>query len=215
MTNESVRTEVSESELLIGLITPNALKSLFVAFELGARWGAGKSMITLLASGATVDDMEGPLAEINALECDSLSQINQFAENVASYLKTPLEPTSSYVDEVMSVHETSKELQEEIQQTQTLGLFGHITSKAEEILRGATGDSNGFIQFIKTMGGVTHLSAGLTTKTLEDHRSGSEWESAIRQLESKGWIFDDGGNGTTFEVTGEGYAVADELRKQG
>ena len=155
LTNEAVRAEVHDAELLIGLITPNALKSLFVAFELGARWGAGKLMITLLASGATVDELEGPLAGFNALECNHRSQVIQFAEDVARCLKIPIEPTSSFDDEVAAVLETSIGLHEEIQQAQTLSLFDHITTMAEEILLDATDDgSNGFIRLMKPLGGV-------------------------------------------------------------
>ena len=39
-TDQSLRAEVHDAELVIGLITPNSLKSIYVSFELGARWGA-------------------------------------------------------------------------------------------------------------------------------------------------------------------------------
>ena len=49
--DERLRTEVHEAELLIGIITPASLRSAYVMSELGARWGAGKPMIPLLAFG--------------------------------------------------------------------------------------------------------------------------------------------------------------------
>jgi len=168
----------------------------------------------LLASGATVDDLEGPLAEINALECGNNSQVFQFVEDVARYLDVDLEPISSLADEVEGVIQASNQLHKEIQQEQTLSLFDHITSMATEILLDATEDRSGFIQYLRALGGSVHLSAGRTRKTTTEHRIGSEWKSAIGQLENEGWVIDDSGNGTSFEVTGEGYAVADELRKQ-
>ena len=57
--DETLRVEVHDAELLIGIVTPASLKSAYVMFELGARWGAGKRMIPLLASGATPSTWEG------------------------------------------------------------------------------------------------------------------------------------------------------------
>ena len=73
--DETLRIEVHDAELVIGLITPDSLKSLYVAFELGARWGISKPMIPLLASGATSLHFGGPLAGINALDCNNECQV--------------------------------------------------------------------------------------------------------------------------------------------
>lgn len=51
--DDTLRAEVHDSVVLIGLVTPHSLASAYVIFELGARWGAGRLMIPLLASGVT------------------------------------------------------------------------------------------------------------------------------------------------------------------
>lgn len=213
-TNEAIRAEVCGFKLLVGLITPNALNSLFVIFELGARWGAVKPMIPLLASGTTTDDLDGPLAEINALDCTNESQVIQFVENVACHMEVSLESPSSYIGEVTKVVEASSKLYENVQQEQSLALFRHIAAIAIEFLLAATKNRNGTIHLLETAGGAFVMSAGCKNETTEEHRTGSEWRSAIRQLEEKKWVIDCSGNGTVFEVTGEGYAVADELRNK-
>ena len=213
-TDEMLRIEVHDAEMSIGLITPNSLKSLYVAFELGARWGAGKPMVPLLASGVTPDDLEGPLAGINALNCESESQLNQLVEETSSRLGMPLRRPSVYFNEVKSVVEAAAASEMNIEEFSIANLFGHITIKEKELLLEAAENGQGTIQFIRAMGG-TVLSAGQISERLEDRRSEAEWESAIRQLETNGWVIDHSGSGTTYEVTGEGFAVADELRREG
>lgn len=106
-TDEQLRNEVHDASVLIGLITSNSLDSMYVAFELGARWGAGKPMLPLLALGATTDHLEGPLAGINVLSCDNESQIIQAIEEIATHLGITYESTSSYFAEVRNLVQMS------------------------------------------------------------------------------------------------------------
>ena len=95
--DERLRAEVHDAQLLIGLITPNSLGSAYVFFELGARWGAEKPMIPLLASGVTPEQLGGPLSGINALDSRVGGQVYQLLEDAAKYLNLDLDKTSSYV----------------------------------------------------------------------------------------------------------------------
>lgn len=52
-----VKTQGIYSNCLIGIITPNSLKSHWVMFELGARWGSGNPFAIILANGADYDDI--------------------------------------------------------------------------------------------------------------------------------------------------------------
>jgi hypothetical protein len=40
--DEQLRREVHDAEAFVGLISHRSLQSMYVLFELGARWGAGK-----------------------------------------------------------------------------------------------------------------------------------------------------------------------------
>ena len=101
--DQQLRFEVHDAKLVIGLLTPNSLRSAYVAFELGARWGAEKPMIPLLASGITPDDLEGPLAGINALDCRSASQIHQLVEESALHLEIAQNRPSTFTHQVSNL----------------------------------------------------------------------------------------------------------------
>ena len=99
-TDEWLRNEVHDADMVIGLLTPNSLRSAYVAFELGARWGTQKRMIPLLASGITPEVLEGPLGGINALDCGSDGQIHQLVEETASHLNIEPHRTSTFAHQV-------------------------------------------------------------------------------------------------------------------
>ena len=99
-TDEWLRNEVHDADMVIGLLTPNSLRSAYVAFELGARWGTQKRMIPLLASGITPEVLEGPLGGINALDCGSDGQIHQLVEETASHLNIKQHRTSTFTRQV-------------------------------------------------------------------------------------------------------------------
>jgi hypothetical protein len=96
-TNEQLRAEVHDADAFIGVISAQSLKSLYVAFELGARWGAGKPLIPLLAPGVDMHLLGGPLIGLNALRADSRAQLQQLVVDVAQVLQ--LSPESPQVYE--------------------------------------------------------------------------------------------------------------------
>jgi len=95
-TDEQLRNEVNSCEVLVGLITANSVRSAYVMFELGARWGQQKPMIPLLYGGE--DLLEGPLSGINALRLDVPAQMHQFISDLAAILKQQMESPAVYID---------------------------------------------------------------------------------------------------------------------
>ena len=47
-TDEQLKTEIHDSEVLVGLISAESMSSHYVLFELGARWGAKKPLFPLI-----------------------------------------------------------------------------------------------------------------------------------------------------------------------
>lgn len=43
--DDQLRHEVHDANAFIGLISYNSIRSMYVFFELGARWGAGKQLV--------------------------------------------------------------------------------------------------------------------------------------------------------------------------
>jgi hypothetical protein len=63
---------------------------MYVLFELGARWGAGKNLIPLVAPMSTLG---GPLSGLNALRADVSAQLHQLVQDLGRQLSiTPQSP---------------------------------------------------------------------------------------------------------------------------
>lgn len=101
-TNDQLRTEIKNVKMLIALLTRNSLASTYVLFELGARWAFDLPMIPVLA-GIDASEMRGPDNALNALSCNSDSQLIQLVEDVGEALSVPHESARSYMNVVREV----------------------------------------------------------------------------------------------------------------
>ena len=213
-TDELLRKEVDEAELLVGLITPNSLRSLYVAFELGARWGKNKPMIPLLALGVTPTHLGGPLAGITALNCDNESQVTQFLEQAASDLSVELERPSSILSDVSLMAQMSADAAPHVEEeVVTSNPHESLTPKERDLLLTATEDEeNGAIRHLRTINGDEISSGHRVMNERGNNRSEAEWAQAIRNLEKRELILDQTGKGEYYTVSGNGYEVADTLR---
>lgn len=95
-TNDLLRTEVFGARLFVALLTPASLKSAYVLFELGARWGARRPLFPILASGASASDLKAPLSGLNALSASNHDQVRQLVEDAAAALSQRIEPMASF-----------------------------------------------------------------------------------------------------------------------
>ncbi len=95
-TDDQVRLEVRESKVFIGLLTKISLKSSYVLFELGARWGAKLHLMPLLAAGAGASILPGPLMGVNVLRCDVPEELQQLIHDIADILDIKPERPAVY-----------------------------------------------------------------------------------------------------------------------
>ncbi|HXQ35882.1 MAG TPA: toll/interleukin-1 receptor domain-containing protein [Anaerolineales bacterium] len=95
-TDEQLRREVLDSPVLVGLISHHSFESAYVLFELGARWGKNSFLAPVLAPGVPPSILRGPLSGLNALSCESASQIHQLVSDIASQLEIATEPAATY-----------------------------------------------------------------------------------------------------------------------
>ena len=91
-----LRREVREATVLVGLISTASLDSLYVAFELGARWGTDGALIPLFAPGFDLAALSGPLSNYNGLRCDDSTDLLQFVDDLAEALGVEPERPSAY-----------------------------------------------------------------------------------------------------------------------
>jgi hypothetical protein len=102
-TEQVLRHEIIETPSFISVITPSALQSHYVLFELGARWGAGKHHIPLLAKGASIDVIKEPLKAINALMLTKEADVFQLVDDVAHQLNAQVQSAGVYRKKVTAV----------------------------------------------------------------------------------------------------------------
>ena len=211
--DEQLRIEVHETELLIGIITPSSLRSAYVMFELGARWGAKKPMIPLLTSGATPKELGGPLAGINALEARQTGQLHQLVEEAARHLSISLDKPSSYTAAIEELAKWSTESVGQMEEQSTAVDVEQLSKEAKVLLVEATKDGNGSILVVRPMGRTKIQANGRQFVETGNRRSEARWEQAIRDLFEQGFIQDPTGKGQVFKVTDTGFQVADEIAK--
>ncbi len=81
-TSKHLRKDLRESQVVLGLVTPNSLKSNYVLFELGAAWGLKKPTFPLLARGAKADNLPGPLQGSHASRLTQQSEVVQMVQDL-------------------------------------------------------------------------------------------------------------------------------------
>lgn len=108
-TEEHLRQEVHEATVFIGLITQESIQSVYVLFELGARWGASQHLIPLIASEVGASVLRGPLSSLNALRSDDAGQIHQLITDVGSKLGRSQVNPAAYQENIEKLIQLSSE----------------------------------------------------------------------------------------------------------
>ena len=211
--DDRLRGEVHDTELLVGLITPNSLGSAYVIFELGARWGADKPMVPLLASGVTPEHLEGPLAGINALDSRDDGQVYQLLEDAAKYLRISLDKVSSYAAEVNELVKLSSEATAIEERPPSNPASSQLSEDAREMLLDAASSADDTIMAYKVMAGLGIRTRNRSFVEPGDRRSEARWKRALEELEQKGLIEALSNKREVFQLTHAGFAMADTLNE--
>jgi hypothetical protein len=93
---EQLRAEIQSAKGFVGVVSSNSIDSVYVLFELGARWGAQKHLAPILAPGADASLLKGPLASLSALRLDSAGQVHQLVTELGQVLQIPVHPPALY-----------------------------------------------------------------------------------------------------------------------
>jgi hypothetical protein len=104
----TIREELGESTVVVGLITKTAISSSWVLFELGATWGARKKLKPLVSDEVSFKELPGPLSGHHAAKLSSKSDLSQFVDEVASIVATKMRSRAKVdaaIDKLMNVHQ--------------------------------------------------------------------------------------------------------------
>lgn len=210
-TDETLRDEVHSSTVLVGLITSASLSSAYVLFELGARWGAGRYMVPLLARGTEPSVLRGPLTGISALRTYDAADLHQLVDNIASELRLPRPYAPAYQRQLDALVQISSAAEVIPARATPTRRQVDLSEEAEEILLAA--EAGGGDMLISSMDQGTFLRAG--TRTFGDEADpavAAVYRDALEELIGAGFVKTD--NEEFFELTGKGFKAARELNRR-
>lgn len=94
--NEQLRQEVFESVAFVALLSPASLKSTYVQFELGARWGAKKYLAPILISGIKSTQLSSPLSTIHSISGTSNSDVLQLLDSLREIVSVKMQKPHTF-----------------------------------------------------------------------------------------------------------------------
>ncbi|NTU50609.1 MAG: toll/interleukin-1 receptor domain-containing protein [Desulfobulbaceae bacterium] len=94
--NEQLRAEVFGCELFVALLSPTSMKSMYVMFELGARWGTKRHLAPIRVGGLDSSALKAPLSGIHAISGESASDLHQLLSDFGHKLSLEVESAAVY-----------------------------------------------------------------------------------------------------------------------
>lgn len=86
-----------------------------------------------------------------------------------------------------------------------------LSDEAKQLLLEAAKDRHGTILVIRTFGGLAVQTNGINFVESGNPRSEAQWEKAVEDLRDSELIRDPGHKGEVFQLTADGYEIADKL----
>ena len=216
LTEEQLIIEVHGADAFIGLITPSSIGSAYVLLELGARWGAGKHLLPLLAAGASPSSL-GPLQNRNALRLTENGQVHQMLKDLAEHLDLSVSSPESFLDLVEAITTCAKNnarAKPENSQASDSRLrdTSPALSKVErDILFHAEGKGNGDVFIIETsMSGDSVRAGDKDFFDAADPAYAALYREALSKLLKRGMVERKGA--THFVLSATGFSAARTLK---
>lgn len=94
--DEQLRREVFEARAFVALLSPKSIASVYVMFELGARWAAQRYLAPVMIVGLTPSFLKAPLSAIHAIDGTSEADLHQLVETLAEKLGVQPDGAAAY-----------------------------------------------------------------------------------------------------------------------
>lgn len=89
--------------------------------------------------------------------------------------------------------------------------YPQLTNEAKVLLKEASRDKNGTILYLRHLGGTDIQTNGKNLISSNERREVARWEGALHELVEKGFVIGRGHKGQVFEISNEGYQIADMI----
>ena len=157
--DERLRREVDDANAFIGIISHQSLRSTYVLFELGARWGANLHLIPVLAPGLGPDVLIGPLSGLHALKTDR-DGLTQLVEDLGSELNLDQTAPTTYQRQINRVLDVPPAAPPDTPMTHGEDRTHALSPEAQDLLVTAASDrQNGAIFATQSFAGLS-ISVG-------------------------------------------------------
>jgi hypothetical protein len=103
-----LKQEVLLSTVFVGLLSPTSLKSVYVLFELGARWGAKRYFAPIMVGGLGTDALKAPLSGIHCIRGDHEADMHDVIRHIANQLHLDAESPAGYVKPLRTFLEAAR-----------------------------------------------------------------------------------------------------------
>lgn len=84
-TSDQLRVDIENADVMLAVISGAAVQSMYVLFEMGARWGVDRPLFPVLAPDAAPSIMRAPLTELHAIRANA-SDLQQLITDLARIL---------------------------------------------------------------------------------------------------------------------------------
>ena len=212
--DEQLRREVGDANAFIGIISYQSLRSPYVLFELGARWGATRHLIPVLAPGLGPDVLIGPLSGLHALKTDR-DGLTQLVEDLGSQLDLDQTAPTTYQRQINRVLDLPPAAHPDTPMTHGEDHIHALSPEAQDLLMTAASDQqNGAIFTTQSFAGLSILVGDRQFGETGDRRSEAKWKRVVEELQQAGFIEPPVGDGSIREVTDAGFRMADTLSER-
>ncbi|AZM96576.1 MAG: hypothetical protein GYB28_05350 [Gammaproteobacteria bacterium] len=138
---------------------------------------------------------------------ETYDNLDQFRNKLSKQLQLCLNK-NEYLEELLERSKAPPIFQEDDQSPSDRPY--HLSAEATSLLKAAATDEHGIILKREYIGGQD-IQAGNKSFGSTSRREFSKWEAALNQLVNQGLVIDRGYKGEYFELTHEGWEVADAL----
>jgi len=106
--DEQLRQEVFEAQVFLALLSPTSIQSIYVMFELGARWGAKRYLAPVMVAGLTPSALKAPLSSIHAVTGTSEGDLHHLIGTLSERLDVDAENPAAYASALKVFVKASK-----------------------------------------------------------------------------------------------------------
>jgi len=219
-----VMEQLETTDFCIICLTPDNMRSPWLYFEAGAIAARHKeAKVCGFLTGVNPSQISGPIAQFQCAQSDAdgvWSLVKEISRSVADNQNEEGMLRNSFELQWPRLREQLREALllydpraagSEVETDAPESVY-KLSEEARNLLVEGAADRNGVILMVRTMSGLTVQTNGRQLCDTQDARTEAKWQRAVRDLIQQGLIEGRGHKGEVFNLTAEGFRLADELR---